>query len=87
MFLKKDNQFSVECLTKIATDCLQMGEYCDNEKEALEWVEEECWIFSGEGWICIKCNEHFMRNLVKKRRDKKNDDRGEDLYVGIETVR
>ena len=64
MFLKKDNQFSVECLTKIAADCLQMGEYCESEEEALEWVEEECWIFSGEGWICIKCNEHFMRNLV-----------------------
>ena len=87
MILKKDDQYSVECLTKVAEDCLLNGQFCDSEEEALEWVEDECWIYSGEGWICIKCNDHFMRNLVKNRRDKKTDGPDEDLFTGIETVR
>ena len=87
MILKKGDQYSVECHTKVADDCLKNGNYCDSEEEALEWVEDECWIFSGEGWICIKCNDHFMRNLVKNRRDKNTDNPDEDLFTGIETVR
>ncbi|GJL79173.1 MAG: hypothetical protein NPINA01_21620 [Nitrospinaceae bacterium] len=91
--LRKNNQYSVECQTKVAKDCLQNGEYCDSEEEAQEWVEYECWIFSGEGWICIKCNEHLMGSLRMTRRIKgldgniKGPDEDEDLAVGIETVR
>ena len=58
------------CQTKIATDCLQIGEYCDSEEEAQEWVEDECWIDSGEGWICTKCNEQIIKNFGKIRTDR-----------------
>ena len=68
MIIKKNDQYAVECQVKMAPDCLQEGEYCDSEEEAQEWVENECWIFSGEGWICLKCNEEIMRNLGKTRR-------------------
>jgi hypothetical protein len=55
-------------------------------------VEEECWIFSGEGWFCNECNSHFMRNLSQTRRDKGLDSLlpdgwDDDLEVGINTVR
>lgn len=91
MFLKKDNLISVECQTKDAEVCPQHGEFFDNEEEAQEWVEDECWIFSGEGWICPDCNTHFMRNLAQVRRDKEQDKKGpdpdlDDLAVGIPTV-
>ena len=92
--VQKNNQFSVACQTKAAKDCLQNGEYCDSEEEALHWVEHECWIFSGDGWICLKCNEHFMGNLRTTRRVKGldgnvkgPDELDDDLQVGIETVR
>ncbi len=85
--VQKDNQYSVECQTQMAKDCLKNGEYCDSHEEAQEWVEDECWIFSGEGWICITCNEHIMRNLAKVRRSKSDDERDDDLEVGINTVR
>ena len=68
MIIKKNDQYAVECQIKMALDCLQAGEYCNSEEEAQEWVENECWIFSGEGWICLKCNEEIMRNLGKTRR-------------------
>ena len=68
MIIKKNDQYAVECQVKMAPDCLQAGEDCDSEEEAQEWVENECWIFSGEGWICLKCNEEIMRNLGKTRR-------------------
>ncbi len=95
MFIKKDDQFSVQCHTRDAPECPQQGEFCDSEDEAQEWVEDECWIFSGEGWICPDCNTHFMRNLAQVRRDmeqekgKDDDDEDDqlDLVVGIETVR
>ena len=67
MFLKKKNQYSVECQTKTSRDCAQTGEFCDSEEEAKEWVEEQCWIDSGEGWICIQCNEQILKNLGKIR--------------------
>ena len=87
MFLKKNDQYSVECYTRISKDCLENGRYCNSKEEARDWVEDKCWIYSGEGWICIKCNEHFMRNLAKRRRDKQQDNRDDDLFIGIETVR
>jgi hypothetical protein len=93
LIIRKDNRYSVGCQTKVAKDCLKNGEFCDSEEEAQEWVEDECWIFSGEGWICLKCNEHFMGSLRMTRRIKgldgneKGPDDDEDLAVGIETVR
>ncbi len=87
LIVQKNNQYSVECQTKVAKDCLQKGEFCDSEEEAQEWVEDECWIFSGEGWICIKCNEHFMGNLKKTRKSRGLDGLDDDLEVGINTVR
>ncbi len=92
MFKQRNDQYSVKCHTKIAPDCLLWGEYCDSKEEAQEWVEEECWIFSGEGWFCNECNSHFMRNLSQTRRDKGLDSLmpdgwDDDLEVGIDTVR
>ena len=55
----------MECQIKISADCPQTGKYCDTEEEAEEWVEDEFWIFSGEGYICLKCNEQILRNLSK----------------------
>ena len=87
------------CQTKIATDCLQIGEYCDSEEEAQEWVEDECWIDSGEGWICNKCHEQIMGNLKMHRKEQgrgltglDNNLRGfdgldNDLASGIDSVR
>ena len=69
LFIKKDNQFAVECFSKIAENCSRHGEFFDNEEDASDWVEDECWIFSGEFWICIECNTQIMRNLVNVRRD------------------
>ena len=92
MFLEKDDQYSVICHTSIAENCLKNGEWHESKEEAQDWVEDECWIFSGEGWICLNCNTHFMRNLSKTRRDKElnsmlPDGWGDDLEVGINTVR
>ena len=42
-------QYFVECHSKIASDCLQKGKSFENEEEALDWVENDCWVFSGEG--------------------------------------
>ena len=70
MIFKKNNQYAVECQIKLATDCIQNGEYCDSEEEAQEWVEDECWINSGEGWICVQCNEQILKNLGKMRTDR-----------------
>ena len=70
MFLNKNNQYAVECQTKLAKDCIQNGEYCDSEEEAQEWVEDECWIDSGEGWICVLCNEQILKNLKNIRTDR-----------------
>ena len=69
MIVKKNNQYSAECQTKIATDCVQTGEYCDSEEEAQHWAEQECWIDSGEGWICNKCHDQMMGNLKRHRKE------------------
>lgn len=96
MIIQKNDQYSVECHTKAATNCIQNGEYCDSEEEAIEWVEYECWIFSGEGWICTNCHEKFMGDMVKMRKLKETegpagpdeeDGLDNDLEVGIDTVR
>ena len=78
----------MQCYTQVAADCLKNGEYFDSEEEARDWVEDECWIFSGEGWFCYNCNIHFMQNLAQNRRDKGQEEiEDDDLHTGIETVR
>ena len=87
LFKQRNDQYSVKCHTKIAPDCHLWGEYCDSKEEAQEWVEGECWIFSGEGWICAQCNAHFMRNLAKNRLIKGQEEPpDEGLHVGISTI-
>ena len=92
MFLEKNNKYSLVCSARVADNCSENGEWFDSEEEAQEWVEEECWISSGEGWFCNECNSHFMRNLSQTRRDKGMDSLlpdgwDDDLEVGINTVR
>ena len=99
MIVQKNNQYSVECHAKVSENCIQNGEYCDSEEEAIEWVEYECWIFSGEGWFCADCHEKYMENMVKMRKLRGSDGTqgpkdpdGEDgldndLETGIDTVR
>ena len=89
MFVERNNQFSIVCNARVADKCSENGGWCDSEEEAQEWVEDECWIFSGEGWFCPKCNIHFMQNLSKVRRGKGQTpppDDDIDLYKGIETI-
>jgi hypothetical protein len=90
VFVQKNNQYSVECHTKVSGDCFLNGEYFDSEEEATDWVEEECWIFSGEGWFCTNCNRHFMQSLSKVRRTKgqeeKEDNPGNELIIGIDPL-
>lgn len=69
MIIKKDDQYAVECQVKMASDCLQAGEFCDSEEEAKEFVEDECWLFSGEGWICTQCNEEIFRGIGKNHEE------------------
>ena len=87
LIIKKNEQYAVECQTKVAINCIQNGVYFDSEEEAKEWVEDECWIFSGEGWICINCNAHFMQNLKKHRKERRLNGLDDELEVGINTVR
>lgn len=59
----EDGEFAVPCQIKLSPLCMQNGEYCDTKEEAREWVEDDCWIFSGEGFICLRCNEQIFVNL------------------------
>ena len=94
LFQKKNNQYSVECQTKIAADCFTKGQYFNSEEEAEDWVERECWIFSGDGWFCPKCNIHFMQNLSSHRRDmgrkvdpkKAGDGLDNELVIGLDPL-
>ena len=95
MILQKNDQYAVECQTQVSTQCLKNGDYCDSEEDAVLWVEYECWIDSGEGWICTTCHEAIMNNLVKMRYQQKADEPqkpkpedglNSDLEKGIETV-
>jgi hypothetical protein len=99
VIVQKDDQYAVECFAKASENCIQNGEYCDSEEEAIQWVEYECWIFSGEGWICDDCHDKYMENMVKMRKirgsdgiegPKKpegHDGLDGDLEVGIDIVR
>ena len=53
----EDGEFAIPCQIKIAEDCVQQGEFCEDKEDAREWVEDECWIYSGEGYFCVQCNE------------------------------
>ena len=93
------NQYAIECHSKIVSDCLQKGKYFGSEEEAQDWVENECWIFSGEGWICLKCHDEFMGNLTSHRKKQGNgldgldsdieahDGLDNELETGIDIVR
>jgi hypothetical protein len=90
LILQKGNQYAVECHSKVADNCVQHGEYCDEEEDALDWVEDECWINTGEGWFCLQCNDYFMANLRKARRkmaQAEKEDFCNELEVGIDVVR
>ena len=56
--------FAVPCQIKIAKDCAQLGEFCETKEDAWDWVEEECWICSGEGHFCVQCNDQVLRNIA-----------------------
>jgi len=71
--IQKNNQYSVQCQIKRAEDCIKISEFYDSHEEAVEWAEEECWIFSGEGWICSTCVESIWKKVVDKRQDKEDD--------------
>jgi len=51
---------------------VQLGEFCESKADARHWVEEECWIFSGEGYLCERCHEQVMRNIAKLSTKKMN---------------
>ena len=94
MILQKDDQYAVECQTKASGQCLQNGEYCESEEDAVLWVEFECWIDSGEGWICTNCHEMIMNKMVQMRHQKEadgpppepKDGLNSNLEKGIDTV-
>ncbi len=68
----EEGEFAIPCQIKIAEDCVQVGEFCESKKDACHWVEEECWISSGEGYFCLQCNEQVMRNIAKLETKKMN---------------
>jgi hypothetical protein len=67
-----EGKFAVPCQIKLAQDCVQLGEFCESKADARHWVEEECWIYSGEGYFCAECNEQIMRNIAKLSTKKMN---------------
>lgn len=62
-----EGKVAVPCQIKLSDKCVQSGAFCDDEEEARNWVEEEFWIFSGEGFICLACNEQIFTNISKIR--------------------
>jgi hypothetical protein len=71
--VQKNDQYSVQCQIERATDCVKSSEFYDSQEEAVERVEEECWIFSGEGWICFHCVESIWSKVANKRQEKEDD--------------
>tara|TARA_B100000676_G_C17551352_1_gene567566 strand:+ start:180 stop:404 length:225 start_codon:yes stop_codon:yes gene_type:complete len=68
--------------------------WCDSEEEAQAWVEDECWVFSEDGWFCPKSNIHFVQNLSSHHRDlgqkedsnKAGDGLGNELFIGFDPL-
>ncbi|MBT3510813.1 MAG: hypothetical protein HN472_14850 [Nitrospina sp.] len=65
-------EFAIPCQIKIAKDCVQLGQFCETKEEARDWVEEECWISSGEGHFCVQCNDQVLRNIANLQTKKMN---------------
>jgi hypothetical protein len=64
-YIENENgEFAVPCQIKIAEDCAELGEFCETKEDACDWVEEECWISSGEGHFCVQCNDQVLRNIA-----------------------
>ncbi len=61
----EEEGFAIPCQIKIAEDCAQVGAFCESKEDACQWVEDECWISSGEGHFCLQCNDQVMRNIAK----------------------
>lgn len=68
----KEGKFAIPCQIKIAEDCAQLGNFFESREDACHWAEEECWIFSGEGYFCIQCNDQIMRNIANLQTKKMN---------------
>ena len=68
----EEGEFAIPCQIKIAEDCAQVGEFCESREDACHWAEEECWIFSGEGYLCVECNQQIMRNISNLQTKKMN---------------
>jgi hypothetical protein len=65
-FIKNsEGKYAVPCQIKISDVCVQSGEFCVAKEDARDWVEDDFWIFSGEGWICPRCNEQIYVNMAK----------------------
>ena len=65
-------EFAIPCQVKMSAECVQSGEFCKTQEDARDWVEDECWIYSGEGFICNQCNEHILRNIAKMQNKSSN---------------
>ena len=64
-YLENENgEIAIPCQLKLAENCVQQSEYCEDREEARAWVEDECWISSGEGHFCVQCNEQVLRNIA-----------------------
>jgi hypothetical protein len=63
---------AIPCQLKIAEDCVQIGQFCESREDARHWAEEECWIYSGEGYFCVQCNDQIMRNISNLQTKKMN---------------
>ena len=68
----KEGKFAVPCQIKIAEDCPQVGKFCETKEDARDWVEDECWICSGEGYFCVECNDQVLRNIGNLQTKKMN---------------
>ena len=68
----EDGNFAVPCQIKIAENCEQVGDYFESKQDARDWAEDECWIFSGEGYLCVSCHEQIMRNIANLQTKKTN---------------
>ena len=68
----EEGEFAVPCQIKIAEDCAQLGEFCETKEDARDWVENECWICSGEGYFCVECNNQVLRNIGNLQTKKMN---------------
>jgi hypothetical protein len=67
-----DGGVAIPCQLKISEDCVEVGEFFESREDARQWAEEECWIFSGEWYLCVECNQQIMLNIAKLQTKKMN---------------